>query len=164
MLDPMRTTSLTLAAALADSPAAPLLARLAATRAAVAVIAAAVAELTPDLDLARPGTADIQADVLLIHATSAAQAAKLRQAIPSLLALLQQRDLDLSQIRLRVQPGGPSEPAVDLTQISHVPTPAHAPGQVAAAARFAKELAALLPDSPLRRAAQKLRRSLASDL
>ena len=155
----MRPTSLTLAAALAESPAAPLLARLDATRAAVAVIAAAVAELTPDLDLARPGVADVNGEVLLIHAASAAQAAKLRQAVPSLLALLHQQGLDLSQIRLRVQPRSLPESRGDMTQIRQAQTQAPPADQARAAARFAEELAALLPESPLRQAVQRLGRA-----
>lgn len=158
----MSTPSRTVASALADSPAAALLARLAATQRATAAMAAAVAELTPGLDLTQPGTADLQGETLLLNASTAAEAAKLRQAVPGLLALLHQQGVEVSQIRLRVQPRAPATAEQGLIQVSEGQDPGAAERR-AAAERFARELAARLPDSPLRKAAERMRRKLSGD-
>jgi hypothetical protein len=132
---------------------------MAATRAAVAAIAATVADITPDLDLARPGAADLNGEVLLLNPTTAAQAAKLRQAVPRLLAVLHQEGTKVNEIRLRVQP--PNPPASDqvLTEVN-LEVDAAQNDRRLAAARFARELAARLPESPLRTAAEQMQRRL----
>ncbi|MFN7888294.1 MAG: hypothetical protein ACK5OR_05830 [Betaproteobacteria bacterium] len=155
----MRTPSRTVAAALAESPAAALLERLAATQSAAAAIADAVAELTPGLNLTQPGTADLHGETLLLNAPTAAAAAKLRQAIPGLLALLHQQGVEVNQIRLRVQPCGSAQPEAHVTQISDGPD-TQTDQRRDAARRFAPELAARLPDSALGRAAERLQKKL----
>ncbi|MFN7570107.1 MAG: hypothetical protein ACK5TK_01435 [Betaproteobacteria bacterium] len=122
-------------------------------------MAAAVAELTPDLDLTQPGRADLHGGTLLLNAPTSAAAAKLRQAVPGLLALLHQQGVEVNQIRLRVQPGGSAQSDPDVTQISVEPE-TQTEQRRDAARRFARELAARLPDSALRRAAERLQQKL----
>ena len=155
----MRSPSRTIAAALADSAAGPLLARMEATRSAVAAIAATVADVAPDLDPTRPGAADLNGKVLLLNTTSAAQAAKLRQAIPRLLAVLHQQGLEVNEIRLRVQPPGPPAPDPALTEINLEDQRDRDDSRLAAA-RFAQELASRLPKSPLRAVAEAMQKKL----
>lgn len=155
----MRSASRTVAAALADSAAGPLLARIEATQAAVAAIASALADIAPDLDLTRPGAADLNGGVLLLNTTSAAQAAKLRQALPRLLAVLHQEGAEVNEIRLRVQPRSPPAPEHSLTEVN-VEADGTRGDRRRAAARFARELAARLPESQLRTAAERMQRKL----
>ncbi len=150
----------TLAEALAESPAAALIARCERADLAARLILAALDESST-----RPGQSptircEIREHILLIFATSVAQAAKLRQAVPGLLAVLQARGLDLSEIRVRVQPSLSAEPTGGTPD---QPSAAPNVGQFrpsAAALRLAEDLAVNLRPSPLRDAAQRLARRL----
>ena len=165
-----------LADALADSPAGPLLARAARVQRISRSLAAAAAQLSPDLDVQDPGVCELREGVLLLNARSPAQAAKLRQGIPGLLRILHQQGAQVTEIRVRVQPARTSYPerANDPSQVSpraqittHAdpvdPQRAIVPTAVAGAdgaEALAQALVRNLPDSLLRRAAERLQASL----
>jgi len=159
--------------ALADSPAGPLLARVAQLRRIAQALSEALARLAPDFDARDPRACELKEDVLLLNARSAAQASKLRQGVPRLLLLLHQQGALHTEIRVRVQPARSSYPeqANDPAQVSASgeiadsqpgapparPTPAPA---VAGVRILAETLARDLPDSPLKEAAARLQASL----
>jgi hypothetical protein len=164
-----------LADALADSPAGPLLARIERTQRLGLTLAAAVARVAPDFDVRDPRAVTLKGDVLLLNAFSAAQAAKLRQAVPGLLLHLHQSGAQVTEIRVRVQPARMSYPeqpngAAQASRPSGEASPCArtfgademtAPPVVAGARTLAEALASTLPDSPLRRAAERLRAAIA---
>jgi hypothetical protein len=151
-----------LSQALAETPAATLIARCQRAEQAARLIATAL-----DDSAAFPGrslncTCQIREHVLLIFAASVAQAAKLRQALPRLHALLQEHGLNLSEIRVRVQPdpsaeansgGGPTDKPSASAARKAQPVPA-------GALQFADKLALTLKPSALRAAAERLAQSL----
>jgi len=162
-----------LAEALADSTAAPLLARLARTRQLAARVSGAISALAPDFDAGDPLTCELREGTLLLNARSSAQAAKLRQGVPGLLRLLHQSGTQVTEIRVRVQPACKSYPERldDAAQESEgsLPsaapvdagsTPGLAPPAVAGARALARTLADELPDGELKRAAQRLQASI----
>jgi hypothetical protein len=151
----------TLVEALAETPAAALIARCECADLAARLILAALGESST-----RPGQSpiircQIREHLLLIFATSVAQAAKLRQAVPRLLAVLQARGLNLSEIRIRVQPslsaeptgGTPDRPSGSANALQLRPS-------TTAALQMAESLSANLRPSPLREAAERLARRL----
>lgn len=151
----------TLVEALAETPAAALIARCERADLAARLILAALGESTT-----RPGQppnlrCQIREHALLVFAPSAAQAAKLRQAIPRLLTVLRERGLNVSEIRIRIQPNLSAEPtegtpdALSAAANSSQPRPS-----AAAALQLAERLAATLRPSPLRDAAERLARRL----
>ena len=153
-------------AALADSPAAGLIARAERTYAIARLIAPAIAELAPDFDPQHPGRAELRDGVLLLNTLSAAQAVKLRQGVPRLLRALHQQGAQVYEIRVRVSPAHSSYPeqASVGPQVSAVAnrtlvdrTNAR---DLAAPMAFAEELSLTLPESPLRQAVDSLRASL----
>lgn len=167
----MTRTAKTLADALAEVPAvAQLLSRLQTSQSAARILAAASPPIGGGFDPLRPGVCELRGGLLLLTATSPAQAAKLRQELPRLQKLLKQQGLDLNEIKVRIQPAhlpyreevsGPpqvlaapnsAQPATDRTD------------DIAAPLRFADELALTLPDSPLRDAVQQLRAALREEL
>lgn len=164
-----------LAAALADSPAASLLARLEQIQRIGRTLAGAVARVAPDFDACDPRAVALKGDVLFLNAFSAAQAAKLRQAVPGLLLHLHQNGLQVTEIRVRVQPAltsYPEQPTMPErtdhpttgrpgTEGAADPEGTSGPPVVAGAQALAESLAATLPDSPLRRAAERLQAALA---
>ena len=170
----MPTRSLT--DALSASAAGPLLARVSRARSISRGLVSAVAQLSPDFDITDPGVCELREDVLLLNANSAAQAAKLRQGVPGLLRILHQQGAQVTEIRVRVQPARTSYPerANDRAQASAtVATGVGAPeGPATASAgrpavvgadgaqQLARALVRDLPDSPLRRAAQRLQAAL----
>jgi len=153
-------------AALADSPAAGLIARAEHTHAIARLIAPAIAELAPDFDPQHPGRAELRDGVLLLNTLSAAQAVKLRQGVPRLLRALHQQGAQVYEIRVRVSPAQSSYPeqASVGPQVSAVANPALADlasaRDLAAPMAFAEELSLTLPESPLRQAVNNLRASL----
>lgn len=164
-----------LAEALADSPAGPLLARVDRLQRIGRTLQSAVALITPDFDVRDPRSVALTGNVLLLNAFSAAQAAKLRQAVPGLLLHLHQNGVQVTEIRVRVQPALTSYPERP-TASTHAPSPSAGrhrctgangiaeeavPPVVAGAQALADSLAATLPDSPLRRAAERLRAAFA---
>jgi hypothetical protein len=158
-----------LADALAESPAGPLLARIALAQQVSRTLADIVTTLAPDFDVNDASACNLREGVLLLNARSPAQAAKLRQGIPGMLRRLHQTGAQVTEIRVRVQPARMSYPerANDLPQVSPrgEPTPADGPASplptspptvVAGVEELARTLAHALPDSPLRRAAARL--------
>lgn len=160
--------------ALSASSAAPLLARLKERQQLAHSLAEAVARVAPDFDARDPRAFELREGVLLLHAASAGQAAKLRQSVPGLLRLLHLRGNQVTEIRVKVQPermsyperandpaqGSPRADGADVgarpaDERPPLPPPDAGPGQ------FAEGLAAELPDSPLREAARRLQRALA---
>jgi hypothetical protein len=164
-----------LAAALADSPAASLLARLEQIQRIGRTLAGAAARVVPDFDACDPRAVALKGNVLILNVFSAAQAAKLRQAVPGLLLHLHQNSVQVTEIQVRVQPALTSYPEQPTT-----PEPATRPRAapsgpegaadaegtarppvVAGAQALADTLATTLPDSPLRRAAERLQAAFA---
>ena len=140
---------------------ASLLARRAAGLAAAQAVAPILSELLPGFDPLRAGACDVRGRILRIWLRSNAQSTKLRQASPRLLATLQQRGLDISEIRFGIQPR--SRPAS--------PSPAEdaqADGQrrrdLQNALLFSNKLALTLQDGTLRESVRRLRRTVAHRL
>jgi hypothetical protein len=146
--------------ALADTPVASLLAQCQRAERAGRLINAALGEA------GFPGgppvlNCQFKEQVLIVFAHSAAQATKLRQAIPRCLAALREQGMYLSEIRIRVQPvrltqtkdsaaqTGPDVPASDRDIQSRSQ-------QLKPARAFAEKLALTLRPSPLRDAALRL--------
>lgn len=150
--------------------AAALLARIAAGREAARIIAPVCAEIAPDFDPFRPGSCDVRERVLRIWLRSSAQSTKLRQATPRLLAALQRQGLEVSEIKVGVQPRRVRESGCAEGSNS-VQFPREA-GQNKSSARtlyvapleFSRQLVLTLPDSPLRQAATALGKALAARL
>ena len=138
---------------------ASLLARLAAGQAAAQAIAPILSELLPGFDPLRAGACDVRGRTLRIWLRSNAQSTKLRQASPRLLATLQQRGLDISEIRFGLQPR--NRPA------SPMPTPSQDAQATAQQRRnllnalaFSEKLAPTLHDGTLRESVRRLRRTV----
>lgn len=157
----------TLADALAEMPAAvQLLSRLRASQSVARLLASASPPIGGGFDALRPGVCELRGGLLLLTATSPAQAAKLRQEFPRLQKLLKQQGLDLNEIRVRLQPAHTfyREGASPSAQ---VPTSAEATSNslgperdLSGPLRFADELALTLRDSSLRAAVEHLRATL----
>jgi hypothetical protein len=158
-----------LADALAESAAGPLLARVALAQQVSRTLADIVSTLAPDFDVNDASACNLREAVLLLNARSPAQAAKLRQGIPGMLRRLHQTGAQVTEIRVRVQPARMSYPerANDLPQVSprgestpvdgpESSRPPGPPTAVAGLQTLARTLAHDLPDSPLRRAAARL--------
>jgi len=173
--------------ALAASEAgSALLARYRASQRAAAVIESECRSILPEFRPDRSGGCDLHGTTLRVNARDPAQVAKLRQAAPRLLRLLNQQGLDVIEIKIGVQPRalssserrGPTEvqPRALSSSERRGPTEtAHGasagPGSSREPTRriepvldFAKKLALTLPDSSLRRAAQRLAASLGGGL
>jgi hypothetical protein len=155
-----------IAAALRDSPeAASLIARWEATQRAAQCIAPVCRSLASGFDPLVPGRCELRDAVLWLNPTSTAQAAKLRQAMPTLLSCLRSEGVQVYEIKFRVQPvvtpyhgqgsGGPSSP--------FEPWPSASDRAIEAVS----ELALTVAESPLKWAAARLaatlRKRLASD-
>jgi hypothetical protein len=94
-----------IAAALRDSPeAASLIARWEATQRAAQCIAPVCRSLASGFDPLVPGRCELRDAVLWLNPTSTAQAAKLRQAMPTLLSCLRSEGVQVYEIKFRVQP------------------------------------------------------------
>jgi hypothetical protein len=151
-----------LAAALAESPAAALLHRLERWRAIAALTGPAAAAIAPDFPVGDPRACELRGDVLTLTASSAAQAAKLRQGIPGLLRLLHQHGTQVTEIRVRVQPAGAGHaPDADgepfVTKTRAAPPDPLPEGASEGARALADRLVQTLPPSPLRAQAERLR-------
>jgi hypothetical protein len=151
-------------AALTDSSAAELLRKIAQMRQIAEIISPSLAQLTPGSGPLDPSMLLLKEDVLLIKARSSAHAAKIRQGFPGLLQLLQRRGVQVSEIRVRVQPDLPAYPEQGTN--SHADSAgARKPGSPPpvrreAALRFAHQLASTLPDGRLRQSAARLEAAL----
>jgi hypothetical protein len=157
--------------ALAQSEAgSTLLQRVLASQRAAAVIESECQRILPDFSPTRSGGCELRGTTLRVNAVHPAQVAKLRQACPRLLRLLQGQGLEVIEIKIGVQPRalssserrGPEEqPAArwaEADQRSGVGL------QIGPALEFARKLALTLPESPLRNAAARLARSLSAGL
>ena len=147
---------------LADSTlAAALAARIAAGREAAKVIAPICAEIAPQFDPFRPGNCDLRDRELRIWLRSSAQSTKLRQATPRLLAALRDHGLQVSEIKLRVQPGKVRESScIDAPNKARLASkdgyPQKGNSALANPLAFSRKLALTLPDGALRRAVATL--------
>ncbi len=147
-----------------------LLRRVQASQRAAAVIESECRAIVPEFEVARSGGCELRGTTLRVNAAHPAQVAKLRQAIPRLLRLLQQQGLDVIEIKIGVQPRALT------SSVRPVPGPAAQPSsgrpapagrsrnQIESALKFARKLALTLPESALRTAAQRLAGSLTSRL
>lgn len=150
-----------LAAALADSPAAALLHKLERWRRIADVIAQEAERIAPDFNARDPRACELREDELVLNARSAAQAAKLRQGLPGLLRLLHHQGAQVCQIRVRVQPAPTGYPGDASATPAVAPiTPPLPPGAAQGAATMAQTLVQTLPDSPLKTQVQALQRAL----
>lgn len=161
----------TLADALDETPAiAQLLSRVHASQSVGRALAAASPPIGGGFDPLRPGACELRGGLLLLTATSSAQAAKLRQECPRLQKLLTQQGLDLNEIKVRIQPAHLPyrEEATRLTQVPPSAESTRGPADVnkrmAAPLRFADELALTLGDSPVKQAVERLRSALRAGL
>jgi hypothetical protein len=148
---------------LTDTPsAAALMARVAAARQTALLIAPVCATVAPEFDPLQPGACELRAGVLRIRLRSNAHSTKLRQAIPRLLAALQGSGLEVSEIKIGVQPT--SVPGKDSAKAAvkrgAVPSRSGVVGQTAKSLgqlqAFSRKLALTLPNSELRRAVVRL--------
>ena len=150
--------------------AAALLARIAAGREAARIIAPICAEIAPDFDPFRPGSCDLRERVLRIWLRSSAQSTKLRQATPRLLAALQRQGLEVSEIKVGVQPRTVRESnCAERSNSAQFPREVEQNKKSALALstaplEFSRQLVLTLPDSPLRRAAAALGKAFAARL
>lgn len=160
----MNTTARRVGQILSGAPStAALMARLAAARQAALLIAPVCATVAPEFDPLQPGACELRAGVLRIRLRSNAHSTKLRQAIPRIRAALRDSRLEVSEIKIAVQPSSlpgkalagsvekavPSGPRVRQTRAS-----AKSLNEIHA---FADKLALALPNSELRRAVVRLR-------
>lgn len=152
------TSPRALAQALAVSPAAALAASVAAARRAAGALAPECARLGMRLDLESPGRCEMRGSKLVVRVPSAAQSAKLRQALPRLVSALRAEGIQVEEITLKVQPLGDNEPPAAPVDPARYGPPRTPSGSGAHAVRT---LALALPASALRRALERLERTLA---
>jgi len=157
--------------ALAESAAgSALMHRYRASQRAAAVIESECQRIVPEFQPARSGGCDLRGTTLRLNAWQPAQVAKLRQAVPRLLRLLQEQGFDVIEIKIRVQPRALSS-SVRWPPILTMPRARQAPGadravssQIKPALTFARKLALTLPESRLRAAAQRLAATLTATI
>lgn len=153
------TTARSVAAILRDSPeAAMLVARWEASQRAARCIAPACSELAAGFDPLAAGCCELRDSVLWLTVGSAAQSAKLRQAVPRLLSFLGADGLQVWEIKTRVRPsdscypGRSNAPVADFDQRWLHPS--------ATVAVTIGELALTVQDSPLKNAVERLAATL----
>jgi hypothetical protein len=135
-----------------------LVVRWEASQRAARCIAAACSQLAAGFDPLAAGSCEVRDGVLWLTVGSAAQSAKLRQAVPRLLSLLGADGLPIYEIKTRVQPSGSCDPdrgaqcAADLDQRWLQPS--------SAVADTIGELALTVQDSPLKNAVERLAATL----
>jgi hypothetical protein len=148
-----------IAAALRDSPeAGSLIARWEATQRAAQCIAPVCRSLASGFDPLVPGHCDLRDAVLWLNPTSTAQAAKLRQAMPSLLSCLRSEGVQVYEIKFRVQPGVTPYPGQGSG--GHSSSAEAWPSASERAIDAVCELALTIGDSPLKSAASRLASTL----
>jgi len=98
------TSARSLQEALADSPAAALVRRVADSQRIAQTLAEAEIPLPPNFNALHPGTCEVRESTLVLSVGSSALAAKMRQSFPQLLALLNRHGFDLTEIKVRLQP------------------------------------------------------------
>ena len=154
-----------LAAALHDSEAGPLLSRLALHQRIGEYITETLGPLAQDTGCAQTGAIEQRGSTVVLRVSSTASAAKLRQTIPRILLHLQQRGVQVTEIRVKVQPATVEQPISGCAPGADMALATDSASQSArnpAGARaLADTLSRSLPDSPLQRAAERLRDRLA---
>lgn len=165
------TGSRTLEQALADSPAAALVRRVADSQRVAAALAAADIVLPPTFNALQPGTCELRESTLVLFVGSPALAAKIRQSLPQLLAWLNRQGFELTEIKVRLQPErmsyrlSPGVESADWTGADSAPAPAQTPSEITGALALAEKLALTFPATTVgqaaRRLAAKLRRRVA---
>lgn len=162
-----------LGAALREAPgAAALLSRCETSARIGRLLQPLMRPVAPGLDLQAPGRCELRDGVLWIAVQSAAETAKLRQSAPRLLAALAADGCQVYELRTRVQPvvtsypGEGTDEASSFAQIhgrqggsgsgGGLPFPPVTGGAADAVAAAAVPM----PDTPLRRALQRLARTL----
>lgn len=162
----MPTRSLT--AALHDSEAGPLLSRLTLHQRIGALITEVLGPLAQDTGCGQASAIEQRGPAVVLRVSTTASAAKLRQTVPRILLHLQRRGIQVTEIRVKVQPAtspqpiSGNDPAQEVALTSALSSacmtqPAHNP---AGAQALADALSNTLPDSPLQRAAERLRACL----
>jgi hypothetical protein len=138
--------------------AAQLLARWETTQRAARCIDPVCCSIASGFDPLLPGRCELRDGVLLLTASSTAQSAKLRQAVPRLLSMLGSRGFQVYEIRVRVEPGMTGYPEQGSTTPSSIDAAWLQPSQGAADA--IGKLAITLRESPLKKAAERLAATL----
>jgi hypothetical protein len=153
------STARPLAEALRDAPeAARLLARVEATQRIARRLAPACRSLASGFDPLQPGRCEWRDAVVWLTASSTAQAAKLRQATPRLLATLGEEGIQVYEMRVRVEPGITGDP-------EHGRRPTSSPDAAwlkpsASAGEEVSKLALTVRESPLKQAVLRLAATL----
>jgi hypothetical protein len=166
----MLTAARSISAALRDSPAAPLLSRLEHMQALQQALGPSLAQIAPSLDLARAGAVELREATLILNTSSAAQAAKLRHAVPGILRFLHQRGAQVNHIQVRVQPtlsserDGGTAPADGSLHANARESKVYASDNLQAALMAAEKLTLTISESPLRDAANRLLATLQRQL
>jgi hypothetical protein len=148
--------------ALADSPAATLVRRVAESQKVAAALASGGISLPPNFDALQPGTCEVRDATLVLFVGSPALAAKLRQSLPQLLALLNRQGFDLTEIKVRLQPERLSyrtpldEGSIRRDGVRDFADSTWTGPNVSGALGLAEKLVLTLADSRVRRAAQSL--------
>lgn len=142
------------AEALRESPAAALIARCETAQAIGRLLAPLARSVAPGIDLRAPGCCELRDGVLWIAVDSAAEATKLRQAAPRLLAALSSHGTRVYEMKTRVQAGDTSYPGQGTGEASSfgvpfAPVTDRGAGAVEAVARQ-------LPESTLQQALRRL--------
>lgn len=148
----------TLNQALAGSTAAALLARVAAAEQIAAILAPECARLRLGFDPATPGRFELRETEVQIKVDSAAQAAKLRQAMPRLTQALASQGWGGLALKLKVAPPGAREE--ETVPQEHGPAREPSASGAVAVSELAGELASEEPESRLARMLAKLARTL----
>jgi hypothetical protein len=148
-----------LAAVLRDAPeAARLLARWEASQRIARSIAPVCRSLASGFDPLRPGQCELRDGVLWLTASSTAESAKLRQAIPRILSTLGGEGVQVYEIRVRVQPVITGYPEQGTKPPSGADAAWLKPGSSAGEA--VGRLALAVRESPLKRAVERLAATL----
>lgn len=156
------------AQALAESPAAALVRRAADSQRLARALAAADTSLP--FDPLTPGACELRGSTVLMTVASPAVAAKLRQRLPQLTALLHRQGFELTEIKVRLQPartsyrtGGSGQS--ECNGITHSRDGLNERrSNLTAALDLAEKLALTLPSSPVGQAAHRLAESLRNRL
>jgi hypothetical protein len=148
--------------ALASSPAAALVRRVADSQRVATALAGAGIALPPNFDALQPGTCELRATTLVLFVGSPALAAKMRQSLPQLLAWLNRQGFELTEIKLRLQPErmsyreSPEEAASPADSVERSTNTARFTPNFLGALGLAEKLALTLPDTGVGRAAERL--------
>ena len=144
---------------LRDAPeAALLLARWEATQRAARCIAPACRSLASGFDPLVPGRCELRDGVLWLTASSTAQSAKLRQAVPRLLSTLGSEAIRVYEIRIRIEAGITGYPEQGTSPPSSSEAAWLQPGRDAG--DTLSKLALTVRESPLKRAVERLAETL----